>query len=98
MQLIYAKCDIVAFEVHMIEMQQDPLVEKNYESGVYSCLVDESLFREKFDELVSVWNYYRETADGYDLCEDYDPITGVTTLYVMSEDGHVEFSVPVLFS
>ena len=97
MKLVYAKCNIEAFDAHMIEARDVPLLEKQNDTGVYVCLVSEDTFREEFEGLVAVWNYYRESADSYDVCEDFDPITGVTTLYVMCEDGSVVMTFPIYF-
>lgn len=59
---------------------------------------DEEQFRNALEEFVSVCNCTRETAEGYEVVNDFDTSSGVTTFYVMREDGTAMFDFPILFA
>lgn len=63
----------------------------------YEELSHEGELRDSLEHFVACCNEKRDTADGYELCEDRDPATGVITFYVMREDGQSMLEFPVLF-
>lgn len=63
----------------------------------YEELSRERELRDAMEHYVCRCNAARSTADGYELCEDRDPATGVITFYVMREDGQSMLEFPVLF-
>lgn len=66
--------------------------------GVYYEEASRELeLREALGCYVSLCNTARDTAEGYELCEDCDPTTHVVTFYVMREDGISMLEFPVMF-
>ncbi len=95
--LDYRVCDTNTLERHLCESMPSGSMSAYYGGVYYEEGVTEEKFREEVYAFVLSCNTARETADGYDMCEDLDPMTGVITFYVMREDGQKMAELSVFF-
>lgn len=93
----YSKCSKDTLHHHMADTLLRGVMSARYNGVYYEEEEMASQFREQLGVFVAQCNDARTTAEGYELFEDLDPVSGVVTFYVMREDGVSMLDVSVFF-